>query len=198
MGLHFARIEWASLYRLNGQPRETAYRASQRRHPHNPTIGRKTGNCRPSWDSKPNCFVHKLAPLASIRYLPRYLDKLGIRRYPSAWHGEQHCSSFPELFAGDPTASRAVSFLRVCRLNEEYNAIYQVYLTARPIFCCASTNLKSSSISRHGCSPGRGKKRVPFLSAQRNGKRLGTGPQSIGARGSQHGLNPRGVFEQPR
>ena len=50
----------------------------------------------------------------------------------------------------------------------------------------------------HGCSPGRGKKRIPFLAAQRNGKRLGTGPQSIRARRSQHGLDLRRVFEQPR
>ena len=32
---------------------------------------------------------------------------------------------------------------------------------------------------RHGCSPGRGKKRVPFFAAQGNRKRLGASPQSI-------------------
>ena len=53
-------------------------------------------------------------------------------------------------------------------------------------------------VSRHGCPPGRGKKRVPFFAAQRNGKRFDTGPQSIGARRSQHGLDLRRVFEQPR
>jgi hypothetical protein len=46
VGLHFARIEWPSLCRLNDQPGETAYRASQRRHPYNAKIGREPGNGR--------------------------------------------------------------------------------------------------------------------------------------------------------
>ena len=55
----------------------------------------------------------------------------------------------------------------------------------------------SSPFSRHGRSPGCGKERVPFLAAQGDRKRLGTGPQSIRAGSSQHGLDLRRVFEKP-
>ena len=55
----------------------------------------------------------------------------------------------------------------------------------------------SSTFSRHGCSPGCGKKRVPFVAAQGNRKRLGASPQSIRPRSSQHGLDLRRMFEKP-
>ena len=50
---------------------------------------------------------------------------------------------------------------------------------------------------RHGCSPGRGKKRVPFFAAQGNRKRLDASPQSIRPCSSQDGLNLRRMLEQP-
>jgi hypothetical protein len=45
VGLHFARIDWATLNRLDDQLREATLRASQWGHAHNPTTGRAVGDC---------------------------------------------------------------------------------------------------------------------------------------------------------
>src|SRR5271157_4681530 len=62
-------------------------------------------------------------------------------------------------------------------LAPNFNGKVQVSTTAPFVIA-----YNSWVFSRHGCSPGRGKKRVPFVAAQTNGKCLGTGSQSIRAR----------------